>query len=104
MIKTGKIVLFLVFLFICPKLVRSQSIDPALLEKAKAAGVTQEQIDEAMSKKDGTNTTQQKTNSVGDTKEEVKEREVPIIITPSESHRRRNRQAYLAVKYSLHRI
>ena len=82
MIKSGKIVLFLVFLFIFSKLVHSQAIDPALLEKAKAAGVTQEQIDEAMSKKDGANTTQQKTNSVGDAKDEVKEREVPEIITP----------------------
>jgi len=84
MIKTRKIVLFLVFIFISSKLVHSQAIDPALIEKAKAAGVTQEQIDDAMSKKDGTNTTQQKSNSVGVTKEEVKEREVPKVITPKE--------------------
>jgi len=83
MLKARKIFLFLVFLFISSKLVHSQAIDPALLEKAKAAGVTQEQIDEAMSSKDGT-TTQQKSNSVGIPKEEVKEREVPKVIAPGE--------------------
>jgi protein involved in polysaccharide export with SLBB domain len=61
------------------------AIDPALLQKARAAGITQEQIDEAMKSQNSPGAAREKDNTVKVTANEAKERVIPKTIVPSDS-------------------
>lgn len=85
MFNTNKVAFLLAFLFLAVGTTLAQTIDPALLEKAKAAGVTQEQIDEAMSGNDPLKASQQKNNKVKNAVGAPKERYIPEAILPTDS-------------------